>query len=59
MHMHMRKHSLSPHSENQDSTGQLSASAPDNFQQVLESPVLRREIKCRPSLVDLMTAEGL
>ena len=58
MHMHMRKHSLSPHSENQDSTGQLSASAPDNFQQVLESPVLRREIKCRPSLVDLMTAEG-
>ena len=58
MHMHMRKHSPSPHSENQDSTGQLSASAPDNFQQVLESPVLRREIKCQPSLVDLMTAEG-
>ena len=28
VHMHMRKHSLSPHSENQDSTRQLSASVP-------------------------------
>ena len=58
MHMHMRKHSPCPHSEPGLHRPALCLCAPDNFLQLLESPVLSREIKCQPSVVDLMTAEG-